>query len=84
MFPADDREGFSAKAGKWVAEKRVHEQICDQCLGKIKPAQAISDGIEAGFTTPFGPFGLQRFKNELKFKLYLQKRINAAIHHKNV
>ncbi len=85
MFPIDEKEeGFSTKAEKWVAEKAMHVQICNQCLGTMKPAQAISDSIADGFASPLGPFGSKRFKNEIAFKLFLHQRVKALIRHKNV
>jgi hypothetical protein len=44
----------------------------------------VSDSIDDGFKTPFGPFGLKRFKNEVAFKLYLQRRIEVSVRFKDV
>ncbi len=44
----------------------------------------VSDGIDDGFEMPLGPFGLKRFKTEVAFKLYLQRRIEASVRHKDV
>ncbi len=50
----------------------------------MKTAVPVSDNIDDGFASPFGPFGLERFKNEVGFKLHLQRRIKAGVRHKDV
>ena len=77
-------EWFSAKAARWKTEKDVYKQIWGQCLGNMQNVGPLSDSINDNFDKPFGPFGFKRFKNEVAFKMYLQRRIKASVGHKDV
>jgi hypothetical protein len=50
-----------------------------QCLGETKKALPVTDSIDVGFERSFGPFGMKRFKNEVDFKLHVQRRIKADV-----
>ena len=65
-------------------EKDMHAQIWGQILGEKKLAVPFSEGIDNGFQRPFGPFGLEKFKNEVDFKRHVQRRIDAGVRHINV